>query len=214
MTTDIQTAAAAVLFNCYWYVHIAELIVGGASPRDASEACWRGYYQMLAASELREREGGIGPTWAVYDPHVLEPDTGPHPHWTNRCLRAALAANESALAMSWDDYVRQVAFFGAPRSWITTTALDSLRWQISMMWLLATGAGDVFHCARVAHDRASGKPVRRRKPADATWLASELDWTLTGVWDALRLTDDGAGCLLWTRPPSQVRPRANRPRWW
>jgi len=234
---DRIPVAAPAIFNCYWYVHIAELILDGKTPRKASELAWRAYYTLLPASELVQYPGGEGPGYDLADLnltadvaraaswellsgaggpatagivkslHAQVPDDGPHKHWTTRCLTLALQTHEKALALAWDEYARRYA--ACPRSWITSSGLSALRWQTHMMWLLATGAGDLLHCARIAYDRAAGRPARKRKPADPSWLAAELDAALSAAWEALALTDDGAGHLVWTRLPSEVRPRAD-----
>jgi len=68
---------------------------------------------------------------------------------------------------------------------------------------------DLLHCARIAYDRAAGKPGRKRKPADPAWLAGEVDAALSAAWEALSNADDGTGRPFWKILPSPVRPRAD-----
>jgi hypothetical protein len=225
VSPDIREVAAAVLLNGYWHVHAAELILEGAEPREANEACWKTYYfgtlKDFARSDTGLARPGtsrvlpesitrtLHPTGeqSLTDPLVAVPDTGPHKHWTTRCLVAALEQDERLLVTRWD--VISQHYGDCARARIPGGYVRSLQWQCRMMWLLATGAGDLLHCARVAYDRATGRPSRKRRPADPEWLAAELDSALTATWDALRNADNGGGRPFWRIAPSPVRPRAD-----
>lgn len=140
------------------------------------------------------------------EPLATVPGEGPHKHWTTRCLVAALVDDGRLLATSWGDLTQRHGHCARAR--ISVDAGHSLQWQSHMMWLLATGAGDLLRCARISYDRAAGKPARKRKPADPAWLAAEIDAALGAAWDALRNADDGTGRPFWKTPPDPVRPRA------
>lgn len=218
MSPDIREVAAPVLLNVYWHLHAAELILEGAEPREANEACWKIYYfgtlqDFASSDDSRSLPESISRTLhptgerPLDGPLVAVPDTGPHKHWTTRCLVAALEQDERLLATR-RDVISQ--YYGhCARAQILGGYVRGLQWQCRMMWLLATGAGDLLHCARVAYDRATGRPARKRRPADPAWLAAELDGTLTAAWDAIRNADDGGGHPFWRITPSPVRPRAD-----
>jgi hypothetical protein len=226
MSPDSYAVGAPVLLNAYWHIHVAELILAGAEPREANEAAWKSYYFGTLTDYARNESppsADLSPMVeslrrAAYpggDPRLSEPQTavpseGPHKHWTTRCLVAALADDERLLATSWDDLTRQYPHKHGrcARAPISAEHARNLQWQCHMMWLLATGAGDLLRCARIANDRAAGKPARKRKPADPAWLAAELDAALGAAWDALRNADDGTGRPFWKIRPDPVRPRA------
>ena len=111
-----REVGAAVLMNAYWHVHVAELILGGATPRQANEACWGSYYYGALQEYVRalftspDVAGSVRSMWAageraLYpagDPcragHLTEvPSRGPYKHWTTRCLTAAVAEDERRL---------------------------------------------------------------------------------------------------------------------
>ena len=218
----VREVGAAVLLRVYWHLKIAELILEGMPPREANELCWKSYYfgplplyaVTVAAQDQTGRDTqelvrkAMYPAGGRYPINALTPvpDKGPNRHWTTRCLTAALAEDPRLLATSWDELVRQNG--ACPRARIGAADTARLTWLCHMLWLLSTGAGDLLHCARVAHDRASGKPARKRQPADPEWLAAELDAGLTACWDAFRSADNGKGNRLWPWPLPAGRPAA------
>lgn len=219
-----REVGAAVLLRVYWHLKIAELILGGMKPREANELCWQTYYfggwlqrytfAVIAADtagrdhiDLASR--AMYPAGGGYPPNALTPvpGKGPHKHWTTRCLTAGVAEDQQLLVMPWAELVQHDG--PSPRARITEADAARLAWLCHMLWLLSTGAGDLLHCARVAHDRASGKPARKRQPVDPGWLAAELDAALTECWDAFRTADSGTGRPLWPLPLPTARPTAD-----
>lgn len=214
---DEREVGAAVLLNAYWHIHTAELILEGTSPQEANELCWRYYYfgpmqdfashavgkSLVESYQDTVYPGGQPP---LADPLTSTPDHGPHPHWTTRCLQAALIDDQRLLATDWQ--VLRWRRGRCPRARIAACHVDSLRWQAHMIWIMATGGGDLLQSARIAYDRATGRPARKRRPADPAWLASQLETSLSATWDALRTADDGTGKPYWPTPPDQTRPRA------
>lgn len=221
MSPDPREVGAAVLLRIYWHLHAAELILDGMEPREANEACWKIYYTdglftyaLIAArndsrpvEELMARAEYPAGRPPLAEPLATTPSKGPHKHWTTRCLVAGLLEDEQLLATTWEDLTRRYGHTARAR--ISAGHVAALGWECHMLWLLATGAGDLLHCARIAFDRAAGKPARKRRPADPAWLAAQLDGALGAAWDAFRMADDGAGKPFWTTPLGTVRPRAD-----
>jgi hypothetical protein len=218
MTSSGQReVGASVLLNTYFHVHVGELILGGADPREANEACCDLYHFGALQSYLSNLDDS---RWYMQKaarvvspddspdpdgPLVLIPDTGPHQRWTTRCLTAALRRDQRLLATSWS--ALQAAHGPVPRARIGAEHIEQLLWQLEAMHILATGGGSLLAAARTAHDHARARPRRRRKPADPGWLAGQLDESLTAAWDALSAADDGHGRPFW-KTPAPSRPRA------
>jgi len=219
-TNETREIAAAVLANVYFHLLIAEEILSGLTPREANERCWRAYFATMptyveqaalitgtglpeaAARQMYPDGGSSRPGWLT-----KVPDKGPAKHWTTRCLVAALATDQQLLGADWADVAREHG--PGPRAVIANDQAERLHWLTVMIWLLATGAGDLLHCARVAFDRATGRPTRKRQPADPEWLAAELDTGLAAAWEAFRNADDGTGRPFWLIAPPAERPGAD-----
>lgn len=184
MSSDSYAVGAPVLLNAYWHVHVAELILDGAEPREANETAWKSYYygglldyarnddsrSSEASSTRAEYPGGIPP---LAEPLAVTPDKGPHKHWTTRCLVAALVNDERLLATSWDDLTRQYGH--CARAQISIGHTRSLQWQCRMMWLLATGTatsctvrGSPTTGLPASLDGNASQPIRRGSLARST----------------------------------------------
>ncbi len=192
--------AAAVLLGCYGHCQIGELILAGMSPRDAGQATAEQHFQafthmytaqlavpgpgfiarMYKASRIMYFEQGRS---EPFRPRDWVPDHGPHPRWTTWCLTQSLEAEIAVLDMTWPAYVREFGL--APRATISADTLASLRWMTDMLLIMATGGGDLLQAGRIAHDRALGRPRRKRKPADPHWLAGAISGTLDATWSGI-----------------------------
>ncbi len=203
MTEPPREIAAWVLLGCYGHIHTAELILGGMAPRDANAATASLYFDQFAPAYLMQTAAQVvtlrdayqavrasreilfdaapAQSWAGSGQRL--PAAGPAKHWTTRCMQASLTAEIRVLEMTWPAYVRE---FGVkPKATISAATAASLQWQTEMMWIFATGGGDLLASARVAHDAAAGRPRRKRKPADQHWLAGAIGETLDATWQAV-----------------------------
>jgi hypothetical protein len=214
---DEREVGAAVLLGVYWHVIVAKAILEGQAPREACSACCYSYHAGALPAYLHNlrHEGGI---FASYEAAIATiypggfdrarhahgaltdvPETGPHKNWTSKCYVAALEDDQELLRTPWAELAERHGV--VPRARISTSHVDALAWQCHALWLLATGAGDLFHCARVAYDRALGRPRRRRQPVSATWLSRQVDTSLMATWAAICDADDGYGQPFWWSCP-------------
>ncbi len=134
--------------------------------------------------------GAVTRTWAN-DPHGgMSPRPARGKRWTTACFIRACADNAAALGWTAEHYRKRTGWPDAPAAVLDGAEVARLTWLLGMMGVYASGGGghDLCQCARIALDRAAGKPRQRRAPVEAGWLRAEITAALDAALAALDAT--------------------------
>jgi hypothetical protein len=192
----IKVPADAVITQ-YAYVHLLELIAGGARPLKANTAGYRLLHEVLA------------------------PLTGSQPGEPPRAATVKCVAQKVSLA---DLMLERI--LGEPldapepphpslRPWahMLKADVDALLWLGECVRRTQLGTS-LLEAARGAHDRHLGRPRRRRAPVEREWLLEQVDTVLWRAWwSLLHARHAGKLWLLADRLEAAGLDEDHRPTW-
>jgi hypothetical protein len=151
----------------------------------AEEAGWLLYEKTLLPAMVG------GPRFVPLPPGLeFADDGGTRMHLATDCMAESVRRTVQVLTMPWDGYLAAVrASFDRvagppPAAWLHPDDLQALLWLEDSARMMASGQ-PALQAARIAQDRAQGRPRRKRQPVGREWLLGQVNNTLIACWFSL-----------------------------